>query len=221
MSATTIREQSDKLKEAAAASLPAEVAEVFARSSHQMRQRGVPTDAIAVGAKLSSFLLSDELGGPVTVDQLVARGPAVMVFYRGGWCPYCNLALRTYQQELVPQLGAFGATLVAISPQTPDQSMSTAEKDGLEFEVLSDRDSRLARRIGIAFEQPEEVLTAQRRLGLDLAAVNAQGGTWLPMPTVLIVDRDRTVRFIDVQPDYTDRTEVSEIVSALASIYAD
>jgi peroxiredoxin len=145
-------------------------------------------------------------------------GPAVIVFYRGGWCPYCNLALRTYQRELLPELGAFGARLVAISPQSPDQSLSTTEKAGLAFTVLSDPGSRVARSVGIAFQQADEVLAAQRQLGLDLAQVNAEGSTQLPRPTVLIIDQNRTVRFVDVQPDYTARTEVADILTALTGI---
>ena len=109
---------------------------------------------------------------------------------------------------------------MAISPQSPDQSLSTAEKAGLEFTVLSDPGSRLARRIGISFEQADEVLGAQRQLGLDLAKVNAEGSVSLPRPTVLIVDADRTVRFIDIQPDYTARTEVADILAALAGLRA-
>jgi peroxiredoxin len=176
---------------------------------------------VKVGDTLASFTLRNAVGEPVSLDDLVATGPVVLVFYRGGWCPYCNLALRTYQRELLPQLDARGATLAAISPQTPDQSLSTAEKAALNFEVLSDPGSRLADRIGIAFEQAEEVLAAQRKLGLDLVQVNEEGSTELPMPTVLIVDPDRTVRFVEVHPDYTTRTEVADIIAALAGGHAE
>jgi peroxiredoxin len=107
---------------------------------------------------------------------------------------------------------------VAISPQSPDQSLSTAEKAELSFTVLSDPASRLAGKIGIDFQQADDVLAAQRQLGLDLAQVNAEGATRLPRPTVLVVDGDRVVRFVDVQPDYTSRTEVADIVAALAAV---
>jgi peroxiredoxin len=217
----TIREQSEQLQAASAAQLPADVVEVFSRHSQQLRARGVPAGTVKVGDTLASFTLRNAVGPPVTLDDLVSTGPAVLVFYRGGWCPYCNLALRSYQRELLPQLEAWHATLAAISPQTPDQSLSTAEKAALDFEVLSDPRSQLARRIGIAFEQAEEVLGAQRRLGLDLAQVNEEGSTELPMPTVLIVDPDRTVRFVDVHPDYTSRTEVGDIIAALAGTQAE
>jgi peroxiredoxin len=214
----TIREQSDQMKAAAADMLPADVVEVFDQSIRDFLDQGVPADSIKVGDHLESFTLDDSSGHAVSLDQILETGPAVIVFYRGGWCPYCNLALRTYQQELLPQLNTFHARLVAISPQPPDQSLSTVEKAALEFTVLSDPGSGLAERIGIAFQQADEVLAAQRKLGLDLAQVNAEGSTRLPRPTVLIVDRDRVVRFVDVQPDYTARTEVADIITALTDL---
>jgi peroxiredoxin len=214
----TIREQSGQLKAAAAERLPAEVVEVFDRSIETFLGQGIPADAVKAGDHLEPFTLDDANGAAVSLDQIIDAGPAVIVFYRGGWCPYCNLALRTYQRELLPELGAFGARLVAISPQGPDQSLSTAEKAGLAFSVLSDPGSRLARSIGIAFQQADDVLAAQRQLGLDLVQVNAEGSTQLPRPTVLIVDQNRIVRFVDVQPDYTARTEVADILTALADL---
>jgi peroxiredoxin len=108
--------------------------------------------------------------------------------------------------------------LVASGPQSPDESLSTVEKAALEFSVLTDPGSRLADRIGVAFEQADDVLAAQRKLGLDLTKVNAEGAVRLPRPTVLVVDQDRIVRFVDVQPDYTARTEVTDIIAALTDL---
>ena len=214
----TIHEQSEQLKAAAAERLPSEVVDVFDRSIQDLLDQGLPAAAVKVGDTLESFALTDATNALVTLDQLVESGPAVIVFYRGGWCPYCNLALRTYQHELLPELAAFRARLVAISPQSPDQSLSTSEKAELDFTVLSDPGNRVARSVGIVFQQAEEVLEAQRKLGLDLAQVNAEGSTQLPRPTVLIVDKDRTVRFVDVQPDYTARTEVADILAGLTEL---
>jgi peroxiredoxin len=215
---TSIREQSDQVKAAAGERLPAAVVEAFDRSIQRLLDQGLPSDVVAPGDRLDSFTLTDATGTPVSLDQLLDTGPVVLVFYRGGWCPYCNVALRTYQADVVPQLAGFGARLVAISPQTPDQSLSTAEKAELEFTVLSDPGSRLAHTIGIAFEQAADVLDAQRRLGLDLALVNAEGSIQLPRPTVLVVDQTRTVRFADIQSDYTVRTEAADILNALAGL---
>ena len=214
----TIHEQSEQLKAAAAKRLPSEVAEAFDRSIQDLLDQGIPAGALKVGDTLEPFALTDANGATVTLDELVASGPAVIAFYRGGWCQYCNLALRTYQRELLPELAAFGARLVAISPQSPDQSLSTAEKAELDFTVLSDPGNRVARSVGIVFQQAEAVLEAQRTLGLDLAQVNAEGSTQLPRPTVLIVDKDHTVRFVDVQPDYTARTEVADILAGLTEL---
>jgi peroxiredoxin len=213
----TIREQTDQVKAVAAEHLPPEVVGVFNRRINDLLDEGIPADSIKSGDILETFTLDDATGTPVSLETLIEDGPAVIVFYRGGWCPYCNVALRTYQSELLPQLENFGARLVAISPQSPDQSLSTVEKAGLEFTVLSDPGSRLAQRIGIAFQEADEVLAAQRELGLDIAQVNAEGATMLPRPTVLIVDQNHTVRFVDVQPDFTARTEVADIVAALST----
>jgi peroxiredoxin len=215
---TTIHDQAQQLKAAAAERLPSDVVKAFDRSIVRLVAEGVPSDVVKVGDTLADFTLDDATGQKVALDSLVATGPAVIVFYRGGWCPYCNLALRTYQRELLPALGEFGACLVAISPQAPDQSLSTVEKAELEFTVISDPGNRVARSIGIVFQQADEVLAAQRAIGLDLAEANAEGSTELPRPTVLIVDTDRTVRFVDVQPDYTARTEVADILAGLRAL---
>jgi peroxiredoxin len=212
---TTIQAQSDQIKAGATANLPAVVLEVFTRDQDRWRTKGKPAGAVDVGDVLTDFTLPDATGNDVSLSGLVADGPAVLVFYRGGWCPYCNLALRQYQSDLVPRLAGYGATLTAISPQTPDESLTTAEKHSLAFAVLSDAGARVARQLGIAFQPAEDVLEAQRSLGLDIRDGNADGSAELPMPTVLIVDSDRTVRFADVQADYTSRTEVSEILAAL------
>jgi peroxiredoxin len=126
--------------------------------------------------------------------------------------------LRTYQRDLVPHLGGYSARLVAISPETPDASLTTQEKAELTYTVLSDAGAQLAFSIGITFEPSEEGLAAQRKLGVDIRTTRADGGIVLPMPTVLIVDRDHVVRFIDIHPDYAGRTEVSDILAALDTL---
>jgi peroxiredoxin len=214
----TIQEQSDQMRAGAAKSLPSEVVEVFTRNIQELVAEGLPADVVVVGDTLDAFTLNDANGSAVSLVEILSSGPAVIVFYRGGWCPYCNLALRTYQRELVPELAAFGARLIAISPQTPDQSLSTVEKAELDFTVLSDPGSRVAHSVGIVFQQPDDVLDAQSKLGLDLASVNAEGSTQLPRPTVLVVDQNRVVRFADVHADYTTRTEVADILAALARL---
>jgi peroxiredoxin len=214
----TIAEQVNEVKAAAASRLPAEVVAVFASDQAALAAAGVPAGAVSVGDTLPPFSLSDATGQIRTLEELTADGPAVIVFYRGGWCPYCNVALRTYQRDLLPQLGAYSARLIAISPETPDASLSTQEKAKLAYTVLSDTAAGLANSLGIAFEPSEDGLAAQRNLGVDIRTTRADNGTRLPMPTVLIIDRDNIVRFVDVHPDYTGRTEVNDILSTLQTL---
>lgn len=212
---TTIAEQVKEVTAAAATHLPAEVVAVFESDQAVLAAGGVPAGAVSVDDTLAPFALPDATGKTRTLEALTADGPAVIVFYRGGWCPYCNVTLRAYQRDLVPQLGAYSARLVAISPETPDASLTTQEKAELTYTVLSDTRAELASSLGITFEPSEDGLAAQRKLGVDIRTTRADSATLLPMPTVLVVDRDRVVRFVDIHPDYTGRTEVSEILAGL------
>ncbi len=194
--------------------------EAFDRSIRDLVDQGIPTDTIKVGDRLDSFTLSDATWDAGRAGPTRRGGSGGRRVLPGWLVPVLQPRTRTYQRELLPELAAFGAQLVAISPQSPDQSLSTVEKAELDFTVLSDPGNRVARSIGIVFQQSGEVLEAQRKLGLDLAQVNAEGSTQLPRPTVLIVDKDRTVRFVDVQPDYTARTEVADILAGLIDVTA-
>jgi len=122
------------------------------------------------------------------------------VFYRGAWCPYCNIALATYQAQLLPQLTERGITLVAVSPQAPDGSLSMAEKNDLAYPVVSDPGSTVAGQLGILTAPSAEARASQLQLGLDLTAVNADATTTLPMPTAVILDAEHVLRWIDAHP---------------------
>jgi peroxiredoxin len=215
---TTIAEQANAVTTAASTRLPAEVVAVFASDQAALAARGIPAGAVSVGDTLAPFALPDSSGQTRTLDELTADGLAVIVFYRGGWCPYCNLTLRTYERELLPELEASSARLVAISPETPDASLSTQEKAELSYTVLSDTGAELASSLGITFNPSEDGLAAQRTLGVDIRTTRADDGTVLPMPTVLIVDRDHRVLFVDIRPDYTGRTEVRDVLAALRTL---
>ncbi|HEV3033502.1 MAG TPA: peroxiredoxin-like family protein [Solirubrobacteraceae bacterium] len=215
---TTIAEQVNEVKAVAASRLPVEVVAVFESDQAALDAGGVPAGAVSVGDTLAPFALSDATGQARTLKELTVGGPAVIVFYRGGWCPYCNVTLRSYQRELLPHLGAYSARLVAISPEMPNASLSAQEQAELTYTVLSDTGAELASSLGITFEPSEDGLAAQRNLGVDIRATRADGGTVLPMPTVLIVDRNRVVRFVDIHPDYTGRTEVNDILVALQAL---
>ncbi|MGH2796328.1 MAG: peroxiredoxin-like family protein [Thermoleophilaceae bacterium] len=137
------------------------------------------------------------------------------MLYRGAWCPYCNAALRTYQQELLPRLAERGAALIAVSPQKPDGSLSMQEKNALKFPVLSDPGNAIARALGVLTTPSDEALATQREHGLDLTETNADGTAELPMPTTAVLDATGRLRWLDVHPDYTTRSEPDAILDAL------
>jgi peroxiredoxin len=217
MTTPTITEQVADYHQASAGQLPAEVAEAFAAEQRALASAGRPTGVAQPGSPLPDGDLLEVTGQPTTLAAALAGKPAVIVFYRGGWCPYCNIALRTYQAQLVPALSERGISLVAISPQTPDGSLSTKEAKELTFSVLSDPGSQIARQLGILTAPDDGARAAQLQLGLDLTQVNAGATTELPMPTVLIADAAGVIRWIDVHPDYTSRSEPGQILEAVAS----
>jgi peroxiredoxin len=159
--------------------------------------------------------LLDVDGSATSLGAIRNGTTAVVVFYRGGWCPYCNIALRTYQAELLPELQARGVPLIAVSPQQPDGSLSVKEMAQLTFAVLSDPGNQIAGKLGILTAPSAEVRKIQLGSGMDLTERNADGTITLPMPTVVIVAADGTIGWIDVHPDYTSRTEVAQILAAL------
>jgi peroxiredoxin len=211
----TIAAQVDTMLQAVAPQLPAEALRAFAAEQARLDAEGVPAGVARPGFPLPDADLLDVHGAATTLAAARAGRPAVLVFYRGAWCPYCNVALRAYQADLLPELTARGITLIAVSPQRPDGSLSTAEAGELTYPVLSDPGNQLAAALGILSEPGDGAKAASLSLGQDLREVNADGTWTLPMPTVALIDADGVLRWIDVQPDYSRRTEVADILAAL------
>jgi len=212
---STIAEQVAGYHRASAGQLPAEVAEAFAAEQRALAAAGEPAGIAQPGTRLPDGKLLDVAGQPATLADTLSGKPAVIVFYRGGWCPYCNISLRAYQAQLVPALAERGIALIAISPQAPDGSLSTKESKELTFTVLSDPGNRLARQLGILTAPSDGARAAQLQLGLDLTQVNADGTTGLPMPTVVIAGADGVIRWIDVHRDYTTMAEPGQVLQAV------
>ncbi|HEY3957253.1 MAG TPA: peroxiredoxin-like family protein [Streptosporangiaceae bacterium] len=212
--ATPIAEQVTVLVAGMAAQAPAEVLGAFAAEQQQLDQAGVPAGVTTPGTPVPDAELLDIHGQPTTLNAARDGRPAVIVFYRGAWCPYCNLALRTYQEHLVGPLTDRGAALIAVSPQKPDGSLTMQQANELTFTVVSDPGNQIAARLGILTAPTDDAQHAQAAVGLDLTAVNADGTRTLPMPTTVIVDSAGIIRWIDVHPNYATRTEPAEILAA-------
>jgi peroxiredoxin len=216
---STIAEQADELKAASTGHLPPAVAAVFNESVARLRKVGVPADVAVAGSEVTDVDLLDAQGDSTSLYTVMAGRRAVLVLYRGVWCPYCNLALKNYGEQLPGLLAERGVELIAVSPQKPDGSLTMQEKHDLQFLVMSDPGNSLAAQLGVLMASSgEDVLSAQRQLGLDITEVNADGTEGLPMPTVVVIDAEHRISWIDVHPDYTTRTEVSDIVDAVDGV---
>jgi peroxiredoxin len=211
----SIRDQAHALMEVSAARLPGDVLASFAADQAAREAAGVPSGVAAPGTALPDARLFDMSGLPTSLAAVRAGRPAVVVLYRGGWCPYCNIALRTYQTQLVPTLERRGVALIAVSPEKPDYTTDSAQTNELTFPILSDPGSTFAGALGVAIHQPPAVVEAQAKLGLDVVQRNINGAGALPMPTVVVVNADGIIGWIDVHPNYATRTEVPEILAAL------
>jgi peroxiredoxin len=190
----------------------------YALEQAALAATGVPAGVLRPGEAFPRGELLDALGEITSIDRVAAGRAAVVVFYRGSWCPYCNLALGAYRSALAGPLAERGVALIAVSPQHPDGSLSMAEKHGLDFAVLSDPGNRLGAGLGILMQPSEAARAEQLSHGLDIAERNADGTTTLPMPTVAIVDADGILRWIDVHPDYSTRTEPAAVLDALTGL---
>jgi peroxiredoxin len=213
MSAAPIAEQVRSIKTERSGEPPSP----FDREQERLAET-LPDGVIAVGQRLPDAQLLDVQGASTSLEAQLGARRAVLVFYRGAWCPFCNIALRAYQAELLPALKERRVSLLAVSPQKPDGSLSMQEKHDLQFGVLSDPGNALAVAAGILTAPSAEARAAQLALGLDLTVVNVDATTSLPMPSTVILDADRTVRWIDVHPDYATRSEPREIIAALDAL---
>lgn len=197
--------------------IPEAIAGRIATGVTEVRDSGV-APGLAVGEVAPSFTLPNATGTPVSSASLLADGPLVVTFYRGEWCPFCNLQLAALQQ-IVPEITAAGATLVAISPQAADGALTMAEKHALEFPVLSDLDQSVAEGFKVRFDLSGELEDLQVKVFQnDPATQNADGRRSLPVASTFIIGTDGTVKAAWVDADWRNRVEPTEIVAALKGL---
>ena len=170
--------------------------------------------ALDVGSRAPLFTLPDARGGEVALEELLTRGPVVLVFYRGAWCPYCNLQLAAFQGALA-DIEAAGGTLVAVSPQTPDQSLSFAEQRALDFPVLTDASNGVAGAYGLAYTASSVATSTLRELGVELSSFNGDDTNKLPAAATFVIGQDGRIRFASVSGDYRWRVGPEEVLAVL------
>ena len=213
----SLREELAATKAQTIKKIPEEALSVMMNATKELKESGIVAGAPKKGDKLENFELPNQTGESRSLTALREKGPVVVTFYRGGWCPYCNLQLQSYQ-KMLPEIIAAGASLVAITPEKPDASLSTAEKNELKFDVLSDADAAYARKLKLVFTLPEEVRPIYKNFGIDVEAHNGDGKFDLPLAATYVVDTDGTIVYAMVDSDYTVRAEPSEILASLKSL---
>jgi peroxiredoxin len=165
-------------------------------------------NVLQTGSRFPPFLLPNPTGGQTSSNDLLAKGAILVTFYRGQWCPFCNLALRAYQQNL-EKFHEKGVEFVAISPELPDKTLSTQEKNDLKFPVLSDVGNKYARQLGIIWKQPENLKPIFKEFGHDLVEFYGDDSFEVPIPATFLVGKDGLVKNVFVNPDYRKRLEPS------------
>ena len=195
--------------------LPKSALAVMDAETSRLAASDLVAHALKVGDPAPDFILPDAHGEPVRLRALLNQGPVAIVFYRGGWCPYCNLHLRGFQRRL-PEFHESHAQVVAISPQLPDNSLSTREKDEFTFPVLSDVGNKVARQFGIVFHLSDKLAELYRRFGHALEDFNGPYGKQeLPVPATFLIDTNGTIRLTHVNVDYTQRLDPDDVLKTL------
>jgi peroxiredoxin len=215
----TLKEELDARRAQFMATAPPDRIAAYQRGVDALAASDLAAGAVKVDEVAPDFTLPNAHGERVTLSRLLYSGPVVLVFYRGGWCPYCNLQLRAYQRVL-PEIRALGASLVAVSPETPDDSLSTVEKNELGFEVLSDAQGEAGRAYRLMFDFSQDLKQAYLAAGNDLSKRNADGQWHLPIPATYVIGQDGRVKLAFVDPEYRNRLEPEEVTAALRKLEA-
>ena len=194
--------------------VPRTVIDIMHRATAELVASGAAQRALKAGDRVPDFNLTDPEGNEVSAVDLLAKGPLVISFYRGVWCPYCNMELQALQEAL-PKFEQHGASLVAISPQNPVNSRKSVRQNNLSFPILSDPKNDVAAAFGLRFELPDYLVDLYKSLKNDLPAFNGDGSWTLPMPARYVVGQDGTILYAEVNPDYTRRPEPEDMLPAL------
>lgn len=210
----TLAKQIEHLNQELSSQLPQDILDAFGKSIEDLKTGKFEENSIQIGDQIPEFSLPNALGKIVSSEEILKNEKIVLAFYRGGWCPYCNLELKFLQDSLI-RIKNKGAALIAVSPQSPDHSLSMIEKNNLEFEVLTDIDNNFAKKLGIVFQLQDFVLPYYKGLGIFLSDFNKNNDNTLPIPAVFVVDENRVVtyRFLDV--NYMNRVDVEKLIEAL------
>ena len=193
---------------------PEDAQATMAAATEALEATGIANQALTVNDKAPDFELPDATGKLVRLSELLKQGPVVINFYRGEWCPYCNLELRAFQ-NLLPEFKQANATLVAISPELPDHSLSVTEKHSLDFAVLSDVGNTVSRQYGLVFTLDASLQPLYKGFGIDIPTSNGDDSYELPLPATYVIDPSGRIRYAFAEADYTLRAEPQDVLAVV------
>jgi peroxiredoxin len=211
-----LKDAIDSYNRAKQEKVSAEILETMAHATEDLRRSGIERRALRTGDTMPDFELPNQHGERRRLSDYLAKSPVVLNIYRGGWCPYCNMEMKALH-DVLPEIQAHGAQLVAMAPETPDKAMSTAERHAIGIDILSDAGNRVAGQMGLVFELPQALRRIYEKIGIDLPAYNGDDSFKLPVPATYIIGQDGVIVFDFVNADYTQRLEPAEIVARLAA----
>ena len=212
----TMSGEIQKLRAELAEKIPEAVLQLFDQKTKELVESCIAEGALGKGDTIPEFSLPNVFGKFVSSEPLLEEGKLVISYYRGSWCPYCNLELQALQSVL-DRIQEAGARLIAVSPELPDTSLSLIEKHALEFEVLSDRGNAVARKFGLVFSLDEELRPLYTQFGFHLPDFNGDESYELPIPATYVVGKDGTILYAFVSADYTKRAEPADVLRTLTT----
>lgn len=215
----SLQDKLDEYKAGFKQKAPIEAQQTMERATEELIATGQHLNAPKVGEKFPEFALPNQNGEVVRLSDLLAKGPVVVSFFRGLWCPYCNIEVKALA-EAQEEIAALGASLVLVSPQTVEFSAKTVRQHKLGFDALSDEGNAFARSLGTVFTLPEDVKAIYQAFGISLPAHNGDESWDLPMPARFAIGTDGTVLWADINPDYTKRPDPAETIAALKAATA-
>ncbi|MFB1083104.1 peroxiredoxin-like family protein [Jeotgalibacillus sp. JSM ZJ347] len=210
-----LKDELQSVREKFFTNAPSHVTDNVTRATNELIESGFAT-GLKKGDKAPDFTLKNAAGKSITLSKVLEDGPVILNFYRGGWCPYCNLELRAYE-AMLEDIKAAGAQLIAISPQTPDQSLTTVEKNNLSYEVVSDPSQEVIAAYNLLFEMPEYLVeTYKHDFNLNLADYNSKQHSWrLPVAGTVVISQSGTIIMSSANVDYMYRAEPEEVLRNL------
>lgn len=212
----SLREELDNTTIQIADFLTREVTDAFTRSLEELLTSG-QAKGLPIGSIGPDFTLNDHTGKTFTLSEEVVKGPVVLTFFRGSWCPYCNLELQAYQKQ-IDTITSLGAQLLAISPQSPSHSLTMQEKNGLSFPLLCDTNNQVAEKYKLRFRLPDYLQDTYRSLDIDLKHFNSDDSWTLPIPATYILNNQGVIWSACLDPDYKKRMEPTEVFDILQTL---